>query len=61
MSDSATNSIFDFFMNIFQTLFAFLNNIVIEYGSFKIYYGWMLIAFMIFALAMSVFWKGARQ
>lgn len=61
MNSSVTNSVFDFFLNIFQSLFSFLNNIYIQYGNFKIYYGWLLITFMIFSLAISVFWKGARQ
>ena len=42
-------------------LFNFLNSIVIDtYYGFEIRVGWLLVAFIVLSMVISLFWKGAR-
>lgn len=53
-------SFFELIFDFMNDIFNLLNSARFEFFGTTVYLGWLLVAFVVISIVVSVFWKGAR-
>ena len=60
ISEFDFNYLIETFLTLFKRIWWLLNKFSFTYNGVIVYYGWFLLAGIVFVMIINVFWKGAR-